>query len=109
MNPFYLYPNRAVKCVGASPATSLALRLWQHTAPPTAQLRVLAASPEPIDVTVYDIEGDLLYQATASPNSSLPLDTISWPAGTYAVRVRQGTCTITQMLVREQNAAPENS
>lgn len=95
--------------MGASPASSLSLRLWQHTAAATAQLRVLAASPEPIDVAVYDTKGQLLYHATASPNSTLPLDTIPWPAGTYAVRVCQGTCTITQMLVREQSTAPENN
>lgn len=101
MNSFYLYPGRAVRRVGPSPATSLALQLWQNPAAHTAQLRVLAAGPEPIDVAVYDTTGRLLYHVTTHPNSTLPLEGIPWAAGTYAVRVCQGDCTITRMLVRE--------
>jgi hypothetical protein len=101
MNHFYLYPDQAIRSAGSSPLASLALLLWLSPAAPTAQLRVIAANPEPVDVAVYDTTGRVLYRTITSPNSTLPLEDIPWVAGAYAVRACQGNQVLTRMLVRE--------
>ena len=84
-----------------TPPAGFTLEVWPNPTAADAQVRVVAAGTEPIDVTVYDATGRLLYQGTVAPNSTLPLQSKQWATGAYAVRVRQGSRTVIRMLVRE--------
>ena len=84
-----------------TPPAGFTLEVWPNPTATDAQVRVVAAGTEPIDVTVYDVTGRVIYRSTVAPNTVLPLQSKEWATGAYAVRAHQGTHTITRLLVRE--------
>lgn len=82
-------------------AVDFALEVWPNPTADNAQLRVISPSSDMVSVTVYDITGHQLYEQVAIPNINLPLPSAIWAAGTYLVRVRQGTHISTQTLIRK--------
>lgn len=82
---------------------TLAVELWPNPASigTGSQLSISAPETGPVEVTVYDVTGRLLFQQRVAPSTVLPLPSTSWSSGAYLVRARQGNRTVTRQLVRE--------
>lgn len=86
-----------------APVTTLVVDVWPNpgTLGTTSQVRITAPETGPVDVTVYDVAGRLLFQQAVAPSTDLPLPSAGWATGAYLVRARQGGRTVTRQLVRE--------
>ena len=78
-------------------AASLPMQLYPN--PARQQARLVVTDPAGrTTVTVFDLRGQRRFQATFG-GPQYQLDTSSWPAGTYLVRVQSGQRTTVQRLV----------
>ncbi|RTQ46855.1 T9SS type A sorting domain-containing protein [Hymenobacter gummosus] len=75
-----------------------ALQLYPNPASSQVQLRFTAPAAGPAQLRVYDPQGRLLRSA-AFTGPSHTLDTSTWAAGVYFLRVQAGTRTAVQRLV----------
>ncbi|GAA3948565.1 hypothetical protein GCM10022406_32960 [Hymenobacter algoricola] len=92
-----LYPNPADEYVDIAPEQVGAAAAKVAGATP-----VSAATPAPMDVTVYNARGKVVYTAEGLTDPLLHLNTRSWPAGLYQVKVRQGK-SVTQRQLSVQH------
>jgi hypothetical protein len=92
-----------VAALHLAPITTLVVEVWPNpgTLGTNSQVRITAPEAGPIDVTVYDVAGRLLFQQAVAPGTDLPLPSAGWATGAYLVRARQGSRTVTRQLVRE--------
>lgn len=92
-----------VAALHLAPVTTLAVEVWPNpgTLGTNSQVRITAPETGPVDVTVYDVAGRLLFQQAVAPSTDLPLPSAGWATGAYLVRARQGSRTVTRQLVRE--------
>jgi hypothetical protein len=92
-----------VAALHLAPVTTLAVELWPNpgTLGTNSQVRITAPETGPVDVTVYDVAGRLLFQQAVAPSTGLPLPSAGWATGAYLVRARQGSHTVTRQLVRK--------
>jgi hypothetical protein len=92
-----------VAALHLAPITTLAVEVWPNpgTLGTNSQVRIAAPETGPVDVSVYDVAGRLLFQQAVAPSTELPLPSAGWATGAYLVRARQGSRTVTRQLVRE--------
>ena len=91
---------RLAKQTGTSTTakSALAVALYPNPARTQARLQVKAPPAGPAQVRVFDLTGRLLHTATFT-GAAHTLDTSSWAAGIYFVRVQAGAAVFTQQLV----------
>ena len=83
------------------PVVDLTVVVWPNPAAAAAQVRITAPGTEPVDLTVYDATGRLLFHQATESRAALELPSAGWPSGAYLLRARQGARTATRRLVRE--------
>jgi len=85
MSPTFNAENMGITSTATVPEVSLRLKAFPNPVDDYFELEIYGSNGKNKDVLIYDLNGVLLYKRTA--NDRLSVDTSSWPAGMYIVRV----------------------